>query len=615
MLGSIDLSGCITSEIKYNGGYWKIDQTNAISLVTSARKDKASGMSVEFQVTFDTEAAASEFLAYCHQHSADNPDFDEEEGAGIAFYIRSDGWHYTVWSVTATKSVIGESPLDYIQYCYDVVCQLVSPYAEGTAQEFDEDDYISSIISSMSEMCINKNGDIYVLGSTGVLWTFSIANGFTLFPIQCGSKLVRISANDSYIMGIDENGAMHRYNGSAWEAFMASDIAYDISIADDGTVYRIGPYTGTSYDPAYDSLFKLVGGAWTRLGYPYSKCAAKDTDVVWAIHKTTLATWEFEFGTPSLISNTAMSEISQFYNGAVDGITSAGNAVHWNTVYGWQSRSKSVIAVASSGYYKAYYIALDGSGLWEYATQWINLGQDIVCRQLTFSLDNSDGQLPESPDIAIDCVGGEDLTLSIADSETIVLADQINSEEQWSFEGGKKRIVETYVGDVSSLNAWLLDWDWTAAPDAPPVWSGGEIWLDSGRDSFILLSGPNKIIAPIKMTANLSLTAGGATNEAYVQISSDKSNWKTVFDQIRFESGEAVYGIPEAMGMKDCYVRLYCNSGTATRYLKIASIKFEVIRAAIPLPVVPAGKNKTATISITDGEMEMFGSFAPVGKL
>lgn len=603
MLGDIDLSENVTSEIKFNGGFWKVDQKNAISLTTSARKDKASGMSVEFQVTFDNEVEASALLAYIAQYSPENPSFDEELGAGISLYIRSAQWHYTVWSVTATKVREGKSSLDYLQYCYDVVCHLGPPFALGTAQTFTEEMCQQAMVAIEA----SPSGTVYGLDGDGALWTFAMPAGWTLFASQPPAALTRLAANDTYILGLTTSGTVYEWNGSSWTLmFGGLGGIVDISIASDNAIFAI---------KSDHLLYKWNGSSFSACGaFQNNRCSALSATECWVVWASDSKTYKHQYygghwNVSGPEGGDAISDIScSSQSTKIHAVTAAGNAVQWADPV-WSSHGKQVSAVAVQGISGTSWWLDENGYIWEFSGgEWSQSG---IAGTVEQSLDNSEGHFPGSPDISIDCEGGSDLTIAIADSESLILATQANSEENWAFFGGKKQVVETYEGDTSSLENWLLDWDWTSAPNAPPECFGGEIFLDSGRDSFILLSGPNKIIRPIKMTADLSLDSGGATGEAYVQISSDGSNWKTVFDQIRFESGEAVYGIPEAMGMRDCYVRLYCNSGTATHYLRIKSIKFEVTRAAKPLPEVPAGTAKTVTISITDGTTTIDGEFVP----
>ena len=77
------------------------------------------------------------------------------------------------------------------------------------------------------------------------------------------------------------------------------------------------------------------------------------------------------------------------------------------------------------------------------------------------------------------------------------------------------------------------------------------------------------------MSADLSLDSGGATGQAKIYISEDATTWIEVLDQDDFEIGSAEYTLEGSDYMKNCYVKLYCNSGTSGKYLNVGSIKFE----------------------------------------
>lgn len=130
-LGTYDLTDKVYGSFTPTGGTWKIKQDGATSLQTGARKDVPEGTSYTFSVVFTEDDDASDFLAYCYQYNPDSPDFDEDVGADIALYIRTQDWYYRVWAVVIKPVAQNKQPMDYVQYCYDVICYLYSPYSRS----------------------------------------------------------------------------------------------------------------------------------------------------------------------------------------------------------------------------------------------------------------------------------------------------------------------------------------------------------------------------------------------------------------------------------------------------------------------------------------------------
>ena len=367
-LGSQNLSDDIYGDIDFSGGFWKVKQDGASSLVTGARKDTPEGSYVKFMVCFATSAEASTFLAYCYTKSPESPDFDEVAGANIALYIRDSDWYYSVWGVVVKPISLNKTPLDYLQYAYEVVCYLYSPYSEGASVTID--------------------------------------------------------------------------------------------------------------------------------------------------------------GTPE-------------------------------------------------------------------------------------SLVNTTGHMAGSVDVSVTCgySGGhaEDVTVAIADSVSLVLCDHALSSEIWRLIGNENRLLETYEDTITSSTIWDQDTVGDGTFDTD------HIELDDDEEAYYLLSGPNPARYPVKMTADLSLDAGGADDLAYVEISADGLSWEAVLDQDDFGSGSAVYYLAGTEFMTDIYVRFSCLSGTSGKYLNIGSIKFEVERwiESGAVPVVAAGATKNLTISATGGSLTIAGTFRP----
>ncbi len=128
-LGTFDLTGKIYGEIKPTGGGWKVKQDNAITLFTGARKDSPEGTSVSFSVCFKNEDEADQFLRYIAPYDPEDPDFDEDVGVDIPLYYRSTDWNLHLWGIVAKPVALNKTPMDFLQYCYDLVCYCYSPYS------------------------------------------------------------------------------------------------------------------------------------------------------------------------------------------------------------------------------------------------------------------------------------------------------------------------------------------------------------------------------------------------------------------------------------------------------------------------------------------------------
>lgn len=128
-LGTFDLTGKIYGEIKPSGGGWKVKQDNAITSYTGARKDAPEGLSVSFPVCFKDEGESDQFLRYIAPYDPDDPDFDEDVGVDIPLYYRSTEWNLPLWGIVAKPVALNKTPMDYLQYCYDLVCYCYSPYS------------------------------------------------------------------------------------------------------------------------------------------------------------------------------------------------------------------------------------------------------------------------------------------------------------------------------------------------------------------------------------------------------------------------------------------------------------------------------------------------------
>jgi hypothetical protein len=180
---------------------------------------------------------------------------------------------------------------------------------------------------------------------------------------------------------------------------------------------------------------------------------------------------------------------------------------------------------------------------------------------------------------------------------TLTLATEALSDEVWELLGNDSKILETYEDLITSGTKWGHDWTGDGTFDTD------HIELNNAESAYIKLSGPNQILKPIVMTADLSLDSGGATGQATIDISSDAVSWDTVLDQDDFQSGSYEYVLPGTEYMTDVYVRITCTSGTSGKYVNIGSIKFEVERWVEygAVPQIAAGSSGTATVDATTG--------------
>lgn len=243
---------------------------------------------------------------------------------------------------------------------------------------------------------------------------------------------------------------------------------------------------------------------------------------------------------------------------------------------------------------------------YHYVTQdWTATSQALT---ETKSISNLLGHIPVSfESLAVTCAyTGSAHVASLAlnfggDSQAIATA--ANTNEVWTLYGNEDKLTEVYEDTITAGTIWGQDWAGDGTFDTD------HIELDNGESAYIRLSGPNRLRIPVKMTADLSLDSGGATGEASVYISEDATTWYEVLDQDDFESGSAEYSLIGSDHMTDCYVKLYCNSGTSSKYLNVGSIKFECGRwIEAGGPKVAAGESATATLTGT-GTVSIDGTF------
>jgi hypothetical protein len=220
---------------------------------------------------------------------------------------------------------------------------------------------------------------------------------------------------------------------------------------------------------------------------------------------------------------------------------------------------------------------------------------------------NGEGHYPASFDsLAITCHYASAshvkvLTLVIEDSLSLILTNEALSDERWELQGNRNQLLETYYDPMVSGAVWGHDVTGSGTFDTD------HIELNNGQSAYYKLHGPNAALYPVKMTANLSLDAGGTTGLAYVEISPDGSNWYTALTQDDFESGLTEYYLNGTEKWADIYVRFRNASGTSGKNLNIKTMKFEVIRwiAEAEIPVVAAGDTKTATLSAGTGSQSV----------
>lgn len=229
----------------------------------------------------------------------------------------------------------------------------------------------------------------------------------------------------------------------------------------------------------------------------------------------------------------------------------------------------------------------------------------ITSLPVTKTVSNRNGHIASAfENLAITCTYNSDHVHNLIHSMTVggittslTLATEALSDEVWELLGNDSKILETYEDLITSGTKWGHDWTGSGTFDTD------HIELNNAESAYIKLSGPNQILKPIVMTADLSLDSGGATGQATIDISSDAVSWETVLDQADFQSGSYEYVLPGTEYMTDVYVRITCTSGTSGKYVNIGSIKFEVERWVEygAVPQIAAGSSGTATVDATTG--------------
>ncbi len=594
-LGTFDLRGKVTSEIKPSGGFWKIKQDNGISLAAGSKKDAVNGGKISFTVTFDNDLEASQFVAYCEPYSPENATEDTD----LALYLRDSLWHYSVASVDVRASNVNDTSQDYIHYSYDVICNLNSPYSSKNPSTVT---LMGLAGLQMDELAVTPSGTKYGL-LDGEIYEFGTS--WDIVDPQPPYELTTISANDTYLLGLTATGTVYQFDGIAWTLmFGGLSGIIDISIAANGSIFVIKPD---------QHLYLWTGSTFINCNSTHvKKCSAMSAIQCWTIGVTNnrayrcrdFSPWyeDGPKGTTTLLDISCGSVITK-----VRAVSTANDAVWWNdSILAWVSLSKAVKSV-SARITTSWWLDTGGY-LWEFDGDWIYQGEAL---DTSYHIDNTEGHLNGSPDVAIvaeytiDHV--ESITLDLND-ETLTLADYANSSEVWDYQGSEKKIIETYEDTITSDAKFSQDW---TSPLGYEYNAGIPIInLYQYSGAYILLSGPNKVSSPIVMTADISIEYDGYymgnENDAYVQMSSDAVNWVTIFDHHAFENGVAAYGIP-AMGMTDVYIRIYNDS---VGHLYIKYIKFEVERKA-PMLSVPPGAEKALTISSFGGSSTPLISFSP----
>lgn len=223
-LGSQNLADKIYGDIDFSGGAWKIKQDGASSLITGARKDVPEGSRVKFMVCFGVAADAAAFLAYCYTKSPENPDFDEVDGANIALYIRDSDWYYSVWGVVVTPVSLNKTPLDYLQYAYEVTCYLYSPYSVGASVTIDGTP--ESLTNTTGHMASSPDVSITCAYSGGHAEDLTVAIADSVSLVLCD---VALSSEVWRLIG-NENRLLETYTDA-----IASSTNWDNDTTGDGT--------------------------------------------------------------------------------------------------------------------------------------------------------------------------------------------------------------------------------------------------------------------------------------------------------------------------------------------------------------------------------------------
>jgi len=281
-LGTQNLSGKVQGEIQTPGGYFDIKQDGATSLITGARKGDPKGTSVSFSVCFTTQAEASAFLAYLAPYSPEDPDFDEAVGANIPLYIRDSSWHYNVWGVVVKAGPLNKgSPVDYLQYLYDVVCYLYSPYSDGAAQSLTVTETGTLLIGHADEAISAGHGSNYI---HLLQYTASASGTATVFRIKCamaGRVKVAIyadSANEpgNKIFGSDfQTDVVAGWNEIYISAAITSGTKYWLGFVSD-TYGGVGSAPAGTAKPLRYKAATFAGFVWpASAGSGYSTATAQ----------------------------------------------------------------------------------------------------------------------------------------------------------------------------------------------------------------------------------------------------------------------------------------------------------------------------------------------------
>ena len=181
------------------------------------------------------------------------------------------------------------------------------------------------------------------------------------------------------------------------------------------------------------------------------------------------------------------------------------------------------------------------------------------------------------------------LTLANTAGDSIILVTEALTNEVWELRGNENKLLETYEDLIASSTVW----DHDTVGDGS--YTASHMDLSTGQSAYYILSGPHQVNIPVKMTADLRVTAGGT---GQVDISPDGVSWTTVLTQVDFISGVAEYRLRGTEYMTNVYVRLYCVAS----YLEIYQIKFEVERwiELDAVPVVELGDSSIFTLSCNE---------------
>jgi len=586
-LGTFDLTDRIYGEIKPTGGGWKIKQDGATSLWTSARKDSPDGTSYTFTVVFGGSTAeddASDFLLYCAPYSPDDPDFDEDVGADIALHIRTPDWFYTVWGVVIKPTAIGKQPLDYTQYMYDVTCYLYSPYSDSAQPILVGGSLVPVDIATRS-----SDNCPHIVDQIGRTW-YLLGGAWMRVGTVLAAKIA-VSTYTVVIVGKND-GYLYIWDGvSDFALVSASAVLTDVSIANDGTVYGI-----ISGEPC-----RWSGAAWVHLGGVALKIAALSATSLYVIGGAG-DVWHHNGTEWSQVSAQVVTDLSVAPDETLVAVI-GGEAYGWSGA-SWASFGGSAIekiCVSGAGY--AWAIGY-GNAIYKYApSSWALQTRDIVFA------DNSGGHMASAPDLEVACGYNSgraaNVTVAIADSETLILATQANSAETLELFGDKNKIIQTYEDPISAGTLWGQD---AQAPGASGYVAGnpatGWIQINAGEGPYYVLSGPHQARKPAKLTAAL-IQDGGVCG---VEVSSTGDAWTEVVAGSNFISGVATeYVLAGTEYMTDIYVRFHCASGL----MYIGSVKLEVERWIEygAVPVVAAGATKLMTVSATGGAIAVNGTF------